>query len=272
MPLPSVVNIETKRFPTSQEITYMPISVVINTYNAEQYLKEVLDSVKEFDEIVICDMESTDSTLDIAKEYNCRIVTFPKGNITIVEPARNFAIRSAINEWVLVVDADEVVTPQLKEYLYKKIKEHDCPKGIFISRLNKYIGEFTKCWSNDWQLRFVARDKTDWPSTIHAVPRIDGKVEYAPKEFKLHHLIDQTIRQRVSKINDYTDNEVARKSKKRYGVFALVYRPLWRFIRLYFMEGYFMAGKRGFLKACMAAVYQSIVVAKIIEKRLREEN
>lgn len=54
------------------------ISVVVNTYNAEQHLKKVLESVKDFDEIVICDMESTDHTLDIAKEYGCKIVCFPK--------------------------------------------------------------------------------------------------------------------------------------------------------------------------------------------------
>ena len=55
------------------------ISVVINTYNAETKLAKVLDTVKDFDEVVICDMESTDSTLDIARKYNCKIVTFPKG-------------------------------------------------------------------------------------------------------------------------------------------------------------------------------------------------
>ena len=71
------------------------ISVVINTYNAEQHLSRVLGAVKDFDEIVICDMESTDSTLDIARQYGCKIVTFEKKDYTIVEPARNFAIQSA---------------------------------------------------------------------------------------------------------------------------------------------------------------------------------
>ena len=52
------------------------ISVIINTYNAEQHLRKVLDSVKDFDEVVVCDMESTDHTLEIAKEYGCKIVTF----------------------------------------------------------------------------------------------------------------------------------------------------------------------------------------------------
>ena len=54
----------------------MPISVVINTYNAQEHLVKVLESVKEFDEIVICDMQSTDDTLSIAQRYGCKIVTF----------------------------------------------------------------------------------------------------------------------------------------------------------------------------------------------------
>ena len=76
------------------------ISVVINTYNAERDLAQVLEAVKNFDEVLICDMESTDSTLDIARQYGCRIVTFPKANHKSAEPARTFAIQSAAYPWV----------------------------------------------------------------------------------------------------------------------------------------------------------------------------
>ena len=92
------------------------ISVVINTYNASKFLARVLDSVKDFDEIVICDMESTDDTLEIAQRYGCKIVTFKKEGVSIVEPARQFAIDAASHPWVLVVDADELVTPALHDY------------------------------------------------------------------------------------------------------------------------------------------------------------
>lgn len=110
------------------------ISVVINTYNASKFLARVLDSVKDFDEIVICDMESTDDTLEIAQRYGCKIVTFKKEGVSIVEPARQFAIDAASHPWVLVVDADELVTPALHDYLYAKIAEAQCPDGISIPR------------------------------------------------------------------------------------------------------------------------------------------
>ena len=70
------------------------ISVVINTYNAEEHLREVLDAVKGFDEIVVCDMESTDSTTDIARRYGCKIVTFPKAGHKSAEPARRLPYRA----------------------------------------------------------------------------------------------------------------------------------------------------------------------------------
>ncbi len=249
----------------------MPISVVINTYNAQEHLVEVLESVKDFDEILICDMQSTDDTLNIAKRYGCKIVTFYE-KCNIVEPARNFAIGSATHEWVLVVDADEIVTPELREYLYERIKQPDCPKGLFISRVNMYMGRFMKNWDHNFLLRFVSRDNTDWPSTIHAIPKINGTVERAPAKMCMYHLSDMTVQQYVGKMNDYTDNEMVRKAKKNYGIGAMFYRPLWRFFRVYFLEGYFMSGGRGFIKSCMAGIYQAIIVAKILEKRYRDED
>ena len=64
------------------------ISVVINTYNAERHLLQVINAAKGFDEIVVCDMESTDNTLAIAKSMGCRVVTFEKKDYNIVEPAQ----------------------------------------------------------------------------------------------------------------------------------------------------------------------------------------
>lgn len=251
----------------------MPISVVINTYNAEKHLERVLDAVKDFDEIVVCDMESTDSTLDIARKYGCKIATFPKGNITIVEPARNFAIKQATHEWVLVVDADEVITPELREYLYNRIGQADCPTGMFISRQNMFMGRYSNSKSsNDYQLRFMKRDKVDWPHTIHSVPHIDGPVEKAPNKYKMLHLADETVHQLVNKANIYSDNEVVKKMHKNYGCWALFYRPIWRFFRTYILKGEIMHGKRGLIKAYLDANYQVYVVSKIMELKLREKD
>lgn len=131
-------------------LPYM-ISVVINTYNAERHLAECLEAVKDFDEIVVCDMESTDRTVEIAQRYGCKIVTYPKGDCVSAEPARTFAIQSASSEWVLVVDSDEIITPELRKYLYERTQADDGVKGLYIARLNKIFGVYNRGWSNDYQ-------------------------------------------------------------------------------------------------------------------------
>ena len=245
------------------------ISVIINTYNAEQHLRKVLDSVKDFDEVVVCDMESTDHTLDVAREYGCKIVTFPKENHTCCEPARTFAIQSASSKWAFVVDADEIVTPELREELYQIIKNPDCAAGYYIPRQNMFMSMFVRDFHYDYQLRFLLREGTEWPPYIHSLPKVSGRVEKlkARKEARLLHLMDETMHEYIDKMNVYTDNET---NKKQYGTMALFWRPVWRFFKSYVMDGSFRMGTRGLIRSLMAAQYQFILVSKIIEKRYRD--
>lgn len=248
------------------------ISVVINTYNAELHLRRVLESVKDFDEIVVCDMESTDRTLEIAREYGCKIITFPKANHKSAEPARTFAIQSASMKWVLVVDADEIITPELRQALYQHVCKPDSAEGLFIPRKNKFMNMFVRDFHYDYQLRFFIREGTEWPPYVHTFPTVQGRIEKlkAGKEACMLHLMDETMHEYMEKMNLYTDNEVEKKREKGYGVGALLWRPLWRFFKKYFMDGSYRMGTRGLIRAMMAAVYQFILVSKIIEKRYRD--
>ena len=250
----------------------MGISVVINTYNAEQHLRECLEAVKDFDEVVVCDMESTDSTVTIAHEYGCKVVTFPKANHKSAEPARTFAIQSASNKWVLVVDADEIITPELREVLYREIGKPGCPAGYYIPRLNKFMGMFVRDFHFDYQLRFFIREGTEWPPYVHTFPKVQGRVEKLKAGSKacMLHLMDETMHEYMEKMNLYTDNEVEKKREKGYGLGALLWRPVWRFFKKYFMDGSFRMGTRGFIRALLAAYYQFVLVAKIMERRYRD--
>jgi glycosyltransferase involved in cell wall biosynthesis len=246
------------------------ISVVINTYNAARHLERVLESVKDFDEVMVCDMESTDDTRKIAGRYSCRIVTFPKEGHSIVEPAREFAIHEAANKWVLVIDADELVTPQLRKYLYDTIGKADAPAGVAIPRKNYFMGRFMHSAYPDYVLRFFRQDLTHWPAVIHCSPEVDGKVTRIPesrRELALEHLANDTVSDILRKSDTYSAYEMPRRRHKNYGLWALISRPLFRFFKSYFIKRGFMDGMPGLIHALLDAHYQAVVVAKLIEER-----
>ena len=246
------------------------ISVVINTYNAEQHLDKVLTAVEGFDEVLVCDMESTDRTTDIARRHGCRVVTFPKQGHDIVEPAREFAIHQATHPWVLVVDADEVVTPQLREYLYARIGDDAAPAGIAIPRKNFFMGRFLHSAYPDYVLRFFRKDLTHWPNVIHCSPEVGGEVARIPSrrtDLALVHLANDTVADIIRKNNTYSEHELPRRRHKHYGLWALFHRPVFRFFKAYVLKRGFLDGTPGLIHALLTAQYQMMVVAKLIEER-----
>lgn len=233
-------------------------------------MQEVLESVRGFDEIVVCDMESTDRTVQLAEAQGCRVVTFEKRNYTIVEPARQFAIDSATHEWVLVLDADEVVPAELKAYLYNHIQQPDCAEGVAIPRKNYFMKRLMHACYPDYVLRFFHKDVTHWPPIIHASPEVKGRVIRIPKTRKdlaLEHLANDSVAIRCHKTNVYSDNEVPKRQGKSYGIGALLGRPLFRFFRAYILKGGIRDGIPGLIYAGWEAIYQFSIVAKVIEAR-----
>lgn len=251
----------------------MAISVVINTYNAEKFLREVLDTVKSFDEIVICDMESKDGTLDIAREYGCKIVTFEKKNYVSAEPARTFAIQSASSEWVLVVDADELVTKELRDYLYKHIEDTNCAAGLYIPRKNYMIDYFMKSSYPDYQLRFFRREGTVWPPHVHTFPQVQGRVDKIPmnrEDLAFIHLAD-TAYNTINKMNQYSENEIVKRKGVHVTMAKMIFSPFFRFFKTYILKGSIRYGKVGFIQACNNAYYKYVVLYKALERERMEK-
>ena len=251
-------------------MTNQQISVVINTYNASKYLARVLDAVKNFDEIVVCDMESTDNTVDIAREYGCKIVTFPKANHKSAEPARTFAIQSATSDWVLVVDADEVVSESLRSYLYDFIKDPGKIRGLYIPRKNYTMKVFLPSSYPDYQLRFFIKEGTTWPPYVHTFPKVQGALDYIPKSRKdcaFDHLDDST-RASINRLNNYTDNEVEKHAGQKVTLFKLFASPMIRFIKQYFIKGGIFYGIPGYIDAFRSAQYKFTVLCKLYEKQI----
>lgn len=246
------------------------ISVVINTYNAQKYLAQVLETAKSFDEIVVCDMESTDDTVAIAQRYGCTIVTFPKGDCKSAEPARTFAIQSATSDWVLVVDADELIPQALHDYLYDFIQHPDDIRGLYIPRKNYTMNTFLPSSYPDYQLRFFIREGTVWPPYVHTFPTVQGKLDHLPqsrKDLAFRHLDDST-HATIVRLNNYTENEVEKKAGKHVTLFKMVFSPLNRFFKLYFLKGGIFYGIPGYVQAMRSAIYKFTVLCKLYEKQI----
>ena len=250
------------------------ISAVVNTYNAEKHLDKVLSALEGFDEIVVCDMESTDSTRDIAMRYGARIVTFPKTNHHSAEPARTFAIQSAANPWVLVVDADEIVTPELLSYLYDRISDPECPAGLYIPRKNYMGGIFMRSSYPDAQLRFFKRDGTVWPPYVHTFPTVDGPVEKIPaarQDLALVHLAS-TVFGTVDKLNHYTENELEKRKGRLHPTLCnMIVVPAFHFFRKYVIQGGFRYGRAGLIEAVQKGYYKFLMLAKAYERQEEEK-
>ncbi|MCM1153457.1 MAG: glycosyltransferase family 2 protein [Muribaculum sp.] len=247
----------------------LSISIVIHTYNASMHLDRVLESVKGFDEVIVADMESTDDTVDIARRHGARVIVYPKKNFTIPEIYREKAIHAASCPWVLVVDADELVTPQLREYLYDDIRRNNSPHGLRIPRKNFFMGCWMKAYYPDYILRFMPRDGTKWAPRIHSQPEVDAPVFTIPKkrtDLAFIHLANEKIGVYLNKINRYTDNEMDRR-RNRYKAWKLLSDPPVRFFKSFFLKGGFRQGVPGFIHAMMDAFYRFILLAKLEEER-----
>lgn len=251
----------------------MGISVVINTYNESANLQHCLDSLKGFDEILVCDMESTDDTVEIARRNGCRVVTFPKGDHKCAEPARDFANHQAANEWVLVVDADELVTPELRQYLYDFIRDPGEVAGLYIPRKNYVMHRFRKSSYPDAQLRFFKKEGSHWPPYVHTFPTVAGPTERIPPartELALRHK-SVTLSDIIERMNRYTTAQVEKKRGKRVNLFNIVFIPWWFFFRIYILGGSWRYGVAGYIVAKKDAVSRFYMLAKIYEAQNDEK-
>lgn len=246
----------------------MKISVVINTYNAEKHLERVLNSVISFDEIIICDMYSTDKTVDIAKEKGCLVYYHKK--CKIVEPARNFAISKANFNWVLVIDADEIIPADLRNYLYNIIKKKKGLGGVKIPFKNYFMGQFMRSAYPDYHLRFFKKENAFWPAEIHSKVRVEGEIVTIPKKHKnlaCIHIANDTVTNILNKNNKYSTQEIIRRKEKKVLLFHIISSPIFWFIKYYFIKGGFLDGTKGFIFAILKSSYKFNTLAKIYEEK-----
>lgn len=247
----------------------MGLSVVVITKNEEANLGRCLESVKWADEIIVADSHSTDRTLEIARNFSARICTVDWHGYG---PAKRAGVALATQEWVLSLDADESVTPELADEIRRIISTPGGPHGYAITRRTNFLGRWIyHCgWYPDPVLRLFRRthgNVTD--SVVHERVEIDGPPGRLNGE--LLHYSYPTLELYLAKSNVYTTlgAQAAFRRGRRTRWFDLVLRPPVSFIAHYFLRQGFRDGGEGLIISVLSAV---AVFVKYIKLRQLERN
>jgi glycosyltransferase involved in cell wall biosynthesis len=241
------------------------LSCFIICFNEEANIRRCLESVKWCDELVIVDSFSTDRTVEICREYTKRIFQRPWPGY--VEQKR-FALAQTSYEWVLNVDADEEVSLALQHEISAILQRNDpAVNGFYIPRLVYYLGYW---WRRGWypsaRLRLFRKAKVRWGGVDpHEKVLLRGQADRLQGD--LHHYTYKDISDHLRAVNGLTDVAVREHALrgKRTTLSALLFRPLWRFLRFYFLRGTISYGVPGFFVAVTSAFYVFLKYAKLWE-------
>lgn len=245
------------------------LSLVINTKNEEKNIRKCIDSAKDIvSEIIVVDMESTDETKTIAKKYDAKVFNYQ--DCGYVEPARNFAINKATNQWILILDADETIAKDLKTQI-KNIVENDEFSIIRIPRKNIVFNKWIKHsnWWPDYQTRLFKKDSLIWTAKIHSTPKIINGKSYdmeAKEELAIIHENYQDISQYIQRLDRYTTIDAQNYSQKLH-ITDFISRPINEFLTRFLKYQGFRDGLHGLVLAILQAFYEFVVICKVWEKQ-----
>lgn len=249
-----------------------PVSVCVVAMDEEANIADCLRSADFADEWIVVDSHSSDRTREIAAECGARVIErdWP-GHIE----QKNFAIDQAAHDWVLCLDADERVTPQLRESILAALARDDRPDGFEFNRLTEYMGRWIRHggWYPDRKLRLYRRSKGRWGGVNpHDHVRLEGRVERLRGD--LLHYSYRSLSDHIATIDSFTTIAAREKRKagRRASLADLTLRPGWRFLRMFAFRGGFLDGVPGFVVATMGAFYVFQKYAKLRELESRESS
>ena len=237
------------------------ISAVIMTLNEERDIERCLKSLEGIcDEIVVVDSFSTDRTEEICLQYGARFMKHPfEGYIE----QKAYSISQAAYDHVLAIDADEEITPELRDSILA-VKENWTHDGYYFNRLASYCGQWIRhChWYPDRKLRLFDRRK----ATVRMVKYLHDEVilntgaASRKLDGDLLHYFIYTVDEHIRQINRYTGIQAQNmfKSGRRYGYLMMIFSPMYKFIRNYIFYRGFLDGYFGYL-ICRNAAYSTFL-------------
>jgi len=244
------------------------LSVFVTTLNNARTLRACLDSVKWADEIVLLDSYSNDATLDIAREFGCRIF---QQEFLGYGRQKQSALEKTAHGWVLLLDADEALSPELQSQIQTVLREGPQADGYELPRQEQMFWRMAHpAGRMNYFLRFFDKAKgrmSDMP--VHAAPKVIGTFRQLHAPF--YHYGEVSVHEKVDKVNAYSSGLVADKLAKgrRANPWIMVFYPPLYFVRIYFFKRNFLNGWAGFIAAAVSAFYVFLKYAKLYEHQQR---
>lgn len=246
------------------------LSVTVITRNEARDIGDALTSVAWADEIIVVDSHSTDNTFAIARQHTDRVIqrAWP-GYID----QKNHAASLASHDWILSLDADERVPPQLAEEI-KALMAEGPPKPAYrIPRVTWHLGRWVRTtdWYPDYQLRLYDRRAGQWTGRyVHEAVTVRGDVGQLKGE--LQHFAYRDIADHLETIDRYTTYAAKQmhESGRRAGLLQIAGHPPLAFLRNYLAHGGIRDGAVGFIISAMNAYYVFLKFAKLWELQRAE--
>lgn len=246
------------------------LSVVVITYNEEANIGRCLEAAHEVaDELLVVDSFSTDRTVAICQEYGARVVQ--QAFAGYVEQ-KNFATQQARHYHVLQLDADEVLTEELRQSI-REVKQHWQGAGYTLARLTNYCGSWVRHggWYPDRKLRLYDRRLGQWTGLLlHERYELQaGQPAPLPLAGDALHYSYHSVEQHVSQLNRFTSiaaEELWLQGRRQVSLFHLLLKPWWKFVHGYFFRLGFLDGFAGLSIAVISAWGVFLKFAKLKTK------
>ena len=247
----------------------MSISVIIITKNEAASIARCLESVSWADEVIVLDSASTDDTVSICRRFTQHVYETDWPGFG---PQKNRALDLATGDWVFSLDADEWVTPELREEIQSTVATAVEQAGFRVPRLSSFCGRDMRHsgWWPDYVVRLFRRGLARFSDDIvHERVIVDGTVGTLSKPIR-HETFDD-LEDLLEKMNSYSTLSARkmRDSGKRASLTRAVFKGLWAFFRTYVLRRGFLDGREGFMLAVSTAegTYYRHAKALLLERR-----
>lgn len=244
------------------------ISACVTAGDEEDKIAQCLESLKWCDEIIVVDSFSTDRTFEISKQFTDRVYQREwEGYIA----QKNYIRGLANHPWILFVDADEVVSPELRKEIEKEFENPQPDPNVVayqFPRLVYYLGKWIKHgeWYPDMKLRLFQKARGySAGKEPHDRVVVDGQIKTL--KAPLYHFTYDDMTDHIHTLNRFSQISARQKFEEglQFRWRDMLFRPIWRFLKCYFLKRGFLDGAQGFIIATLSAFGVLIKYAKLFE-------